>query len=117
MRLFSTTSSAARTSLAYITVGALLVIWMGVWGVYLLNNVPDRNGLLYLCLGLLVTGLALMVIGLATGRLGTAAREADTVQAVVATPPGVNPDAQPLTAVTSPVSIEAPPPLAVNQRD
>jgi hypothetical protein len=39
------------------------------------------------------------------------------VQAVVATPPGVNPDAQPLTAVTSPVSIEAPPPLAVNQRD
>ena len=114
MRFFPTTSSAARTSLAYITVGALLVIWMCVWGVYLLNNVPDREGLRYLCLGLLISGLALIVIGLATGRIGGAARNADTVQAVIASPP---PDSQPLTAITQPVATDAAPPLVVNRRD
>jgi hypothetical protein len=117
MRLFPTTSSAARTSLAYITVGALLVIWMCVWGVYLLNNVPDREGLRYLCLGLLISGLALIVIGLATGRIGGAARNADVVQAVVAPPSTVDPDSQPLAAIAQPVPTDAVPPLAVNKRD
>ena len=117
MRFFPTTSSAARTSLAYITVGALLVIWMGVWGVYLLNNVPDREGLRYLCLGLLISGMALIVIGLATGRIGGAARNADAIQAVIAPPPADLPDSQPLTATAQPVSTDAAPPLAVNKRD
>jgi hypothetical protein len=117
MRLLPTTSTAARTSLGYITAGAMLVIWMGVWGVYLVNNAPERHGLYYLCIGLLITGFALIVIGLATGRIGSAARPADTVRAVLTPPPAADPRTPPIAAVTNPVPIEAPAPLALNQRD
>ena len=84
----SSTSSAARTALVYVTLGALLVIWTAVWYVYLTNNPPQTNGPYYWCAGLLVSGLTLIGIGLGLGRIGQQARAADIVHSqVVATPP------------------------------
>jgi hypothetical protein len=77
MPLLSQPSSAARTARLYITVGALLVVWTGIWYVYLRNEVPDAGGVYYWCAGLLVTGLTLFSIGLALGRIGRAARHAE----------------------------------------
>jgi hypothetical protein len=44
MWLFNQPSSAARTALIYITVGALMVIWTGVWFLYLRTDPPEANG-------------------------------------------------------------------------
>ena len=60
MWLFKQSLSAARTALFYITVGALTVIWTGVWYVYLFNNRPDTSNAYYWCTGFLVTGLTLV---------------------------------------------------------
>jgi hypothetical protein len=77
MWMFNQASSAARTALVYITAGALIVIWTGVWYLYLRNNPPETSSVYYWCGGLLVTGLTLMVIGFGLGRIGRAARHAD----------------------------------------
>jgi hypothetical protein len=85
-------SSAARISLVYITLGALSVIWTGVWFVYLLNNPPDGNSVYYWCGGFLVTGLTLLLIGFMVGQIGRSARPADVVsQEVAPTPAAVPP--------------------------
>jgi hypothetical protein len=71
-------SSAAKMSLAYITLGALLIVWTGIWYFYLRAN-PD--GVLlrtwYICYGLLCTGAVLLAIGLAVGQIGRHARHAE----------------------------------------
>ncbi len=77
MWLFNQASSAARTSLVYITVGAMTVIWTAVWYVYLYNNPPESHSVYYWCTGVLASGLALVLIGLALGRIGRSARGAD----------------------------------------
>jgi hypothetical protein len=77
MWLLNQPSSAARTALAYITVGALTVIWTGVWAVYLYNNPPATQIVYYLCGGFLVTGFVLIGIGFGLGRIGRSARHAD----------------------------------------
>ena len=55
---FNQVGSAARTALIYITAGAMMVIWTGIWYLYLHNNQPDTNAVYYLCGGLLMTGVA-----------------------------------------------------------
>jgi hypothetical protein len=77
MWLFNQASTAARTSLVYITVGAMAVIWTGIWYVYLYNNPPETHSVYYWCTGFLVSGLTLVVIGLGLGRIGRSARGAD----------------------------------------
>jgi hypothetical protein len=77
MWLFHQSSSAARTALIYITVGALIVIWTGVWFVYLRNNPPETTNVYYLIGGLAVTGATFLGIGFGLGRIGRAARHAD----------------------------------------
>jgi len=84
MAPFTTTSSAARTALIYITLGSLLVIWTGVWYIFLLNNPSDSSWPHYWCAGLAVSGFTLIGIGLALGRIGKEAQRADVATAVVA---------------------------------
>jgi hypothetical protein len=84
MAPFTTTSSAARTALIYITVGSLIVIWTGVWYIYLLNNPPESAWPNYWCGGLVVSGFTLIAIGLGLGRIGKEAQRADVPTAVVA---------------------------------
>src|SRR5262249_34016549 len=78
MPLLSQPSSAAKTSLPSITLGALLVVWPCIWYLYLHANpegVPPRTW--YINYGLLATGLVLLVIGLAVGQIGRSARHAE----------------------------------------
>lgn len=89
MQIFRQPSTAARMSLVYITVGALAVIWTGVWYFYLSNHPPVTSTPYYWCAGFLVTGFALMIIGLGVGQIGRSARKAEHPAHVVATPPGV----------------------------
>jgi hypothetical protein len=77
MPLLSQPSSAARTSLFYITVGALMVVWTGIWFAYLNSNPPESPSVYYWCTGFMVSGVTLLVIGLALGRIGRAARHAE----------------------------------------
>jgi len=70
-------SSAASTSLFFITAGALLTVWSGIWYVYLRNNAPSSAGSHYFCYGFLGTGLVLLAIGFALGPLARLARHAE----------------------------------------
>jgi hypothetical protein len=97
----SSTSSAARTSLVYITIGALVMIWTGVWYVFLHNNPPTSHSVYYWCAGFGVTGLTMFIIGLGVGRIGYSARAADLPQAVG--PPAVATDANGQPAAVVPV--------------
>ena len=100
MWLFSQPSAAARAALIYITAGALIVIWTGVWYVYLHNNPPEANSVYYWCGGMLASGLTLLLIGFGVGRIGRAARHADAPTQVVP-PLTANPQ---MTAVVRPVN-------------
>jgi hypothetical protein len=81
MPILTKPSSAARTALIYITLGALIIVWSCIWWVYLRNSVRNgeevRQVTWYYCYGFLLTGLTLLVIGLALGRIGRAARHAE----------------------------------------
>ena len=67
-------SSAPGTSLAYITVGAILSIWSAVW--YYAFRPETRWGSA-VCMGLFLTGVAFLVIGFGVGRIGREARHAE----------------------------------------
>lgn len=59
-----------KAAVIYVTVGALIDVWSGIWGFYLLNN-PGRGATAwYWCYGLLLTGAALVLIGMAVGWIG-----------------------------------------------
>ncbi len=77
MALLSRPSSAARTALIYITLGTLILVWAGIWYVWIQNHNPVSEATYYICVGSLLTGLAFLVIGLALGRIGRAARHAE----------------------------------------
>jgi hypothetical protein len=70
MWLYRQSSTAARAALIYITVGALIVIWAGVWYVALYNNPAETSTAYYWCAGFMVTGLMLVLIGAGVGRIG-----------------------------------------------
>ncbi len=77
MPILSKPSSAARMSIFYITIGALIVVWSGIWYWYLRNHPPANDNPWYYCWGSLLTGTVLLVIGLALGQIGRAARHAE----------------------------------------
>ncbi len=71
-------SGAAPASLIYITIGALMAVWSGIWFMYQRNNaISTHSGQSYVCLGFLVTGLVLMAIGFGLGPLARIARHAE----------------------------------------
>lgn len=100
---FSQWTTAGRAALIYITVGALTVIWTGVWYVYLVNN-PRTDGAYYWCTGFLVTGVTMILIGAALGMISRSARPADLPAAGV---PVAVVSLQP-NAATAPAPVPAP---------
>jgi len=96
--ILSKPSSAAPASLFYITIGALLSVWSGIWFMYLRNNPPTHQVYHYLCAGFLGTGLVLMAIGFTLGPLSRWARHAE-LPPPEATP--AVPKTEPNTAVAS----------------
>src|SRR5262245_40363845 len=87
-----TKSPAARTALIYVTIGALTIIWSGIWLVYLLMNPPAGSGVFYVCAGFIISGTAVFLLGLGLGRLGRAARDAE-ISTVPVAPAAVVADA------------------------
>jgi hypothetical protein len=79
-------SAAARRAIYYLTAGSLLLVWGGVWWVYMGRHPPAHDVSWYLCYGCLLSGLSLAVIGLITGHIGRAARQADMPPTVSAAP-------------------------------
>lgn len=80
---------AARSALAYITIGALMDVWSAIWYWYM-RSMQDGNrdgSWWYICMGLLLSGAVLIIIGLLIGRIGREARHADA-------PPATPADAQ-----------------------
>ena len=49
-----------RSAFFYLTLGALTVIWSGLWYWYLGHHAPVRDYVWYICDGLILTGLLLM---------------------------------------------------------
>ena len=108
---FSQWTTAGRAALTYITVGAVTMIWAGVWYVYLLNN-PRSETAYYWCTGFLVTGFVMIVIGSALGmisRSGHAAVPGGVPVAVV----NLQPNATASAAALAPVNV-TPPVIAPN---
>jgi hypothetical protein len=75
--LLSKPSSAAPTSLVFITLGALLAVWSGLWFFYLRSNPPSQNFVYYLDLGFLLSGFVFLAIGFFVGPVGRMARQAE----------------------------------------
>lgn len=72
----------ARVAVIYITLGALIVIWSGIWCVNLLNDPARGDNALSWCYGLLLTGATFVLIGLAIGWIGRSGRSAAGVRKV-----------------------------------
>lgn len=73
---FSQWTTAGRAALIYSTIGALTMVWAGVWYGYLFNN-PPTGGAYYWCTGFMVTGLTMVLIGLGLGMYSRSAQHAD----------------------------------------
>jgi hypothetical protein len=108
MKVFKNTSPAARTSLIYITLGALGVIWCIVGFVYFQNYPPQSPIYWYLGAGALGTSIMLLLIGLAIGKIGQVAKPAD--QNAADQPAALPPQTQPQPQMMVPVAPVAPPP-------
>lgn len=67
----------AGMATTYFISGAMLVIWSGLWLIYLWNHQPRGDGAYYFAGGLLLTGLTLILGAALSGPLGRAARQAD----------------------------------------
>jgi len=70
-------SGVAAGALFFITVGALLTVWSVVWFFYLQNHADVREGVRYICYGLMATGVVLLAIGFGAGPIGRRARKAE----------------------------------------
>ena len=85
---WSTQTQSAKMAVIYITVGALIDVWTGVYYFLILRPQAAQNPengsqtSFFWVLGFFLTGLSLLVIGLLVGRIGQAARKAE-----VASPP------------------------------
>jgi hypothetical protein len=77
MVLLSKPSSAARTALIYITAGALIDVWTGIWLWWMGQHPPANDSTYFWAYGFLLTGATLLVIGFGLGRIGRAARHAE----------------------------------------
>jgi RsiW-degrading membrane proteinase PrsW (M82 family) len=92
------TFTAARTALTYITLGALTVIWAGVWYIYLYNNPPVTQTAYYWCRGFLLTGLTLAVIGFGLSLINRSVQPADMPATALHQPNVVVPNGQVVVA-------------------
>ena len=79
MPILSHPAFGPRTSIIYITAGALIDVWTIVW--YLAFGRESQGGLSantqFWLWGFFLTGLTLVVVGLLLGRIGQAARKSE----------------------------------------
>ena len=77
-------AAAAKTSLTYLTIGALVIVWTVIWYMYLKNNGAAQNTYLWVY-GFLATGVVLLIIGFAVGQIGRSAMPAETAPTAAVT--------------------------------
>jgi len=81
--ILSKPSKAAHMAILYVTIGALLMVWSGVWYAWMIHttapdpNQPHNDGYLYLCYAIFFSALTVFIIGFALGRIGRAGRTAE----------------------------------------
>jgi hypothetical protein len=98
--IMSKPSKAAHMAILFVTAGALLMVWSGVWYAWMMHqsppdpNQPHNDGWLYVCYAIFLSGLTLFIIGFALGRIGRAGRRAEL-------PPEVSPTSTAQPAVAS----------------
>ena len=110
MAMMTQPSFGPRTAVMYVTTGALLVVWTGVWYVSNHNGASPQMTSFWIP-GLFLSGLALLAIGMFLGPLGRAARKAELPPAEA-----TNAEAriqQTAAARTAPVAITPSPGTAV----
>ncbi len=90
--LLSKPSGAAPAALFYITIGALMTVWSGIWYSWLRGHESSSQGVHYLCMGFLATGIVLLLIGFTLGPISRWARHAELPPSEV-TPAAVQNDA------------------------
>src|SRR5437588_2076744 len=100
MPILSKPSSAARMSIMYITVGALIDVWAAVYWLYLGRHPEGHSDVSYYWVyGFFFTGLVLLLIGLGLGEISRSARRAELPPAV---PP--EPTAEPPANAAAPAA-------------
>jgi hypothetical protein len=111
----SKTSAPAQTSLIYLTIGCLMIVWTGVWYIYLLNHPAGSAGIYYLVAGFALTGITLVAIGLAVGQIGRAARHAQAADVIAPeVPVAANQTLAPAATVPPSVQPVSAAPVATN---
>jgi len=75
MPVLSHPSFGPRTALGYVTVGALMCVWTGVW--YWTRESDLARSTWFWVAGFFLTGLTLVILGVILGPLGRAARRAE----------------------------------------
>jgi hypothetical protein len=84
MPTLSRPSGAVPAAIFYVTIGALGIVWAGVWWWFFPPETPTAR---FWVMGFLISGLVLLCIGAFLGRIGRAARHAEMP------PPEVTPTA------------------------
>lgn len=64
-----------RTALGYVTVGALMCVWTGVW--YWTRETEITRSAWFWVAGFFLTGVTLVILGMVLGPLGRVARRAE----------------------------------------
>ncbi len=78
MAMLSQPAFGPRTSLIYITVGALMDVWTSVYYFMYARGNPDvHQSTWFWLVGLFLTGLTLIIIGVLLGPIGQSARRAE----------------------------------------
>jgi len=75
MPVLSHPAFGPRTALGYVTVGALMCVWTGVW--YWTRDYEISRPAWFWVSGFFLTGLTLVFLGLILGPLGRAARHSE----------------------------------------
>ena len=98
-------STSSKTSLIYLTLGALTVVWTTITYIYLRRSEGNEGSIAYLfCYGFMLTGIVLIAIGMLVGYIGRAAMRAE----VAATPAMVMTPTAPAVVNTAPQSVPSP---------
>lgn len=87
MAILSHPAFGPQASLAYITVGALIDVWTGVYYFGFARGAEMSNNTWFWLVGFFLTGIVLMAIGLLLGPISQFARRAEL-------PPGAAADAE-----------------------
>lgn len=104
--IMSKPSKAAPMAIAFVTLGALVMVNTGIYYLYIRSHPPQADSTYYWIASIFFSGFTLFAIGFGLGSIGRAARTAElppevapgekTAQPAVAAPPAVAPNGQPV---------------------